>query len=181
MALGESRFSKPQPILPVISRTSPSKLGKSLGFHEIVMFLMSSDRFTPKPKNRDFFFPKVGGGKKSGVQTVTMSGKAGSVGALSPQPGVSVRREQAVFNVLFSRGERSAAPLIFSEDPSSSVSRSPQHPAMAKAPQFRRAWRRLPARARGASSRASAPGCLLAGACGGRGQGATRGSRRSQP
>lgn len=104
---------------PVISRTSPSKLGKSLVFHEIVMFLMISDRFTSKPKNRDFFFPKAGGGKKSGVHTDTKSGKEEkqgfreSVGAPSSQPGVSVCREQAVFNVLFSRGERSAALLIF--------------------------------------------------------------------
>lgn len=64
---------------------------------------MPSDRFTSKPKNRDFFFPKAGGGKKSGVHTVTKSGKAErqefreSVGALSSQTGVSVRREQAVF------------------------------------------------------------------------------------
>lgn len=105
-----------------------------------------------------------------------------SVGTLSSQPGVSVRGEQAVFNVLFSRGERSAALLIFPRTREARLGESiSADRAAAKAPQFRLARRRLPARARGASSRASAPGCLLAGACGGRGQGATRGSRRSQP
>jgi hypothetical protein len=120
---------------PVISRTSPSKLGKSLVFHEIVMFLMPSDRFTSKPKNRDFFVPKAGGGKKSGVHTVTRSGKAErqgfweSVGALSSQPGVSVRREQAVFKVLCS---------------SFSSFRGPERlPSVSRSLQTQQ-WRRLP-------------------------------------
>lgn len=112
---------------PVIIRTSPSKLGKSLVFHEIVMFLMPSDRFTSKPKNRDCFTPKAGGGKKSGVHTVTMSGKVerqefrGSVGTLSSEPGVSMRREQAVFNVLFLRRGASRSSSHLPEDPSGSA------------------------------------------------------------
>lgn len=79
------------------------------------MFLMPTDRFTSKPKNRDCFLhppplpaTKAGGGKKSGVHTVTMSGKEerqgfrGSVGTLSSDLGVLMRREQAVFSMCFS-------------------------------------------------------------------------------
>lgn len=56
-------------------------LGKSLVFHEMVMFLVPLDRFTSNPKNR--VHPqrhptlKVGVGKKSGVLIVNNEWKSG--------------------------------------------------------------------------------------------------------
>jgi hypothetical protein len=43
-------------VSPVISGASRSELGKSLVFHEIIIFRMPSYMFTSKPKNRERCF-----------------------------------------------------------------------------------------------------------------------------
>lgn len=50
---------------PVISGASQSELGKSLAFHEIILFLLLSDMCTSKPeKQREMFFFFVTGGRE---------------------------------------------------------------------------------------------------------------------
>lgn len=115
-------------VRPVIIRTSPFKLGKSLVFHEIVMFLMPTDRFTSKPKNRDRFLhpPPPHPSHQSWGREEKWSpycynewkrGKTrvpGERGNAEFRSGsFDAQRTSCVLNVLFSRGVRIAALLIF--------------------------------------------------------------------
>lgn len=73
-------------------------------------------------------------------------GSGRSVGALSSQTGVSVRREQAVFMCFSPEGSEAQLFLIFRRTRAARLGELVSaDPAVAKAPQFRRTRRRLPA------------------------------------